>query len=138
MSYPSFQKQVEPWDEHVYVCQYKECTRFFVPWLTEAYPFDEQARWLVAPLRADNRALVVRCPQHITESALRKSIGYNKENRQWAEISAEEDLPTHEAWSPVTPYPLDPRLLFGDDGKFVGELSPKTANRLRVAKDQID
>lgn len=138
MSYPSFQKQVEVWDEHVYVCQYKNCTRFFVPWLTEAYPYEEQARWLVAALRHDKRVLLVRCPQHITESALRKSIGFNKENRLWAEESAKDDLSTHEAWSPMTPYPLDPRLLFGDNGRVVGELTTKTSSRLRIAKDSID
>lgn len=132
-----FQRPVEAWDEYVYVCQKSGCTRFFVPWMREAYSYEQQTRWLVAPRRGQEQVIVVRCPQHITESALRQTVGYNKETREWAERAKLSDLPDNEAWSPLTPYPLDPRLLFGSDGRLAVSLSGRTSKYLKDAKKNI-
>lgn len=137
LNFPAFQRPVAVWDDYVYVCQKPECTRFFAPWMDEAYPYEEQARWLVASRRTDTDVTIVRCPQHISRKALATTIGYTKENRAWAEQAAEEDLPTHEAWSPLTPYPLDPRLLFG--GLSLAEsVSGQAKIKLRVALKYVD
>jgi len=131
------QRQVEPWDEYVYVCQKSGCSRFFAPWMTDVYTFEEQENWLVAPHREDNDVLVVRCPQHISETALRNSIGFNQSTREWSRQAAEEDAPRNETWSPLTPYPLDPRLLFGDDGRLAVRLTGRNKKVLKRAKDAI-
>lgn len=102
-------------DDYVYVCQRAHCFRFFVPWLTEAYPAEEQNRWLVGH-DLDTHALVVRCPQHITEHALRRVAGRIKALQEWAQQSQIDDASTAEQWSNMTPYPVDPRLLFHGDG----------------------
>ena len=103
-------------DEYVYVCQARKCTRFMVPWMPEAYTIEEQDRWLIAPHRLDTSFLIIRCPQHINEDPLRRTLGYNRRTREWAARMKEEDRETNDRWSPVTPYPVDPRLLWTDDG----------------------
>lgn len=125
----SFMPKVAMGDEYVYVCQMKGCTRFLVPWLPEAYTPEEQDRWLIAPYRHDHDILIVRCPQHISDRALRMSIGTHHTVREWAKTVKEEDRETHERWSPATPYPLDPRLMWTDDGR----LSVSLRGRSRVA-----
>ena len=118
MSGLSFAPKVAPGDDYVYVCQAKDCTRFFVPWLSEQYTIEEQDRWLVAPHKNDLSILIVRCPQHISTSALSATIGATPGNISWAERVKEEDRETNEKWSPATPYPLDPRLMWTSTGRL--------------------
>lgn len=104
-------------DDYVYVCQRPGCTRFFVPWLPEVYSFEEQARWLIAEDRfREGAPLVVRCPQHISNKAMKYTIGLTPEKRVWRDRMAEEDWPIHQAWSPLTPFPMEPGLLWTEDG----------------------
>ena len=113
-----FMPSVAVGDEFVYVCQAKNCTRFMVPWLPEAYTYEEQDRWLIAPHRLNHDLLIVRCPQHISTVALRSTIGRHPDHIAWAKQAKIDDAPTHANWSPATPYPIDPRILWTADGRL--------------------
>ena len=52
----------------VYVCQARGCKRFDTP-----RKFVRRW-WLIAPRKDDPNWLVIRCPQHYTEAALRQTI----------------------------------------------------------------
>jgi hypothetical protein len=121
-------------DEYVYVCQMPGCTRFMVPWLPEAYTPEGQDRWLIAPYRHDLNILVVRCPQHISQRALRWTIGMHHTVMEWAQRVKEEDRETNERWSPATPYPLDPRLMWTDDGRLSVSLKGRSNMAARRAR----
>lgn len=101
-------------DNYVYVCQKPGCTRFMVPWQLENYTYAEQNRWFIA--RSDEDELFVRCPQHIDEWLFQHTVGNLKKFREWAKKVKELDKETNDLWSPLTPYPLDPKLIFNSDG----------------------
>lgn len=133
----SFMPKVAMGDEYVYVCQQPRCTRFMVPWLLEAYPPEEQDRWLIAPYRHDHEVLIVRCPQHISHMSLKMSIGIHKTTLEWAKKVRLEDKDTHERWSPATPYPLDPRLMWTEDGRLSVSLRGRSNMAARKAKKLV-
>lgn len=136
MGYMDFMPKVQVGDDYVYVCQARGCTRFMVPWMPEAYTPEEQDRWLIAPHR-HNGMLIVRCPQHISHDILKSTIGATKQNIRWMKRSQVDDLPTDRAWSPITPYPLNPRLLWTDDGhlsvRFTGRSNMAVRKARRIA-----
>lgn len=130
----SFMPKVAPGDDYVYVCQMPKCTRFMVPWMPEAYPPEEQDRWLIAPYRHDHDVLIVRCPQHISQRVLRWTIGTHSTVLAWAAQAKEDDRETHEKWSPATPYPLDPRLMWTNDGRLSVSLRGRSNMAARKAR----
>lgn len=101
-------------DDFVYVCQKPGCTRFMVPWQLEQYTYAEQNRWFITKDKDDT--LYVRCPQHIDEWLFQYTTGNLKKFREWAKKVKQLDKETNDNWSPLTPYPLDPKLLFHEDG----------------------
>ena len=101
-------------DEFVYVCQKPECNRFMVPWQPDIYPPVEQNRWFVA--RSQDGVLYVRCPQHIDEWVFSKTAGNIQQLKNWAQKVQKLDKPTADNWDSMTPYPLDPSLVYNTDG----------------------
>ena len=124
-------------DEYVYVCQMPRCTRFMVPWLPEQYSLEEQDRWLIAPYRHDKDLLIIRCPQHISGVALSRTIGVHHTVRDWALRVKEEDRETNDRWSSVTPYPLDPRLMWTNDGRLSVSLKGRSNMAARRARKLV-
>jgi hypothetical protein len=62
---------------------------------------DLAARWLVSPKRGDQDILIVRCPKHITEHAMRMTVeGRTAANRQKMAEGQGWDEPFPPALSP--------------------------------------
>lgn len=71
-------------------------------------PADHADGWLVSPRRSDPGILVIRCPAHISEWALRQSqAGRTKQMRQMMREGAD--------WEPQTKIGVEPVPLFDPD-----------------------